>query len=179
MGRGGHRSKKGGTHFVEAARSDSAPGMWLDPGATALNAYTRRVARCDGSTCSTRPSGPTSSRCAAGSVPRLGHIRLAEVSPVHLRTLQTELLKNGRVDEPVACPRQIGCGHGRVLKGAETLSGGGSSSTNPMGGGPCWVVDAEMVTWNGQARGVPLYESAITAVPVLGYFLPHDRAPTW
>ena len=31
-------------------------------------------------------------------VPRIGSIRLAELTPMHLRSLQAELLANGRVD---------------------------------------------------------------------------------
>ncbi|HPG14406.1 MAG TPA: tyrosine-type recombinase/integrase [Microthrixaceae bacterium] len=152
---GGHRSKKEAEDALVEALERLRTGMWLDPGATTLGAYLDEwLAAMESNVLDTTFRAYEQSM-RNWVVPRLGHIRLAEVSPMHLRTLQTELLKNGRVDGAGGLSARSVASCRRVLKKAlKDAVRWGLIIRNPMEAvDPPRVVDAEMVTWNdAQAR---------------------------
>jgi integrase len=88
-------------------------------------------------------------------VPRLGSVRLAEVSPMHLRSLQTELLCDGRVDgKGGLAPRSVASCRRVLSQALKDAVRWGLLIRNPMDAvDPPRVVDAEMITWSDtQAR---------------------------
>jgi integrase len=86
---------------------------------------------------------------------RVGAVRLAEVSPMHLRSLQTELLRDGRVDgKGGLAPRSVAACRRVLSQALKDAVRWGLLIRNPMDAvDPPRVVDAEMVTWSDtQAR---------------------------
>ena len=152
---GGHRTKKEAEDALTEALERRRTGMWVDPGVTTLGEYlTEWLAAMESNVVDTTFRAYEQSM-RNWVMPRLGSVRLAEVSPMHLRSLQTELLRDGRVDgKGGLAPRSVAsCRRvlSQVLKDAVRW---GLLIRNPMDAvDPPRVVDAEMVTWSDtQAR---------------------------
>lgn len=83
-------------------------------------------------------------------VPRIGDVRLVELSPMHLRSLQTELLRGGGVDGAGELSARSVASCRRTLKKAlKDAMRWGLIARNPMEAvDPPRVVDAEMTIWS-------------------------------
>jgi integrase len=152
---GGHRTKKEAEDALVEALERMRTGMWVDPGVTTLGEYlTEWLAAMESNVVDTTFRAYEQSM-RNWVVPRLGSVRLAEVSPMHLRSLQTELLRDGRVDgKGGLAPRSVASCRRVLSQALKDAVRWGLLIRNPMDAvDPPRVVDAEMVTWSDtQAR---------------------------
>lgn len=152
---GGHRTKKEAEDALVEALERMRTGMWVDPGVTTLGEYlTEWLAAMESNVVDTTFRAYEQSM-RNWVVPRLGSVRLAEVSPMHLRSLQTELLRDGRVDgKGGLAPRSVAACRRVLSQALKDAVRWGLLIRNPMDAvDPPRVVDAEMVTWSDtQAR---------------------------
>ena len=152
---GGHRTKKEAEDALVEALERMRTGMWVDPGVTTLGEYLSEwLAAMESNVVDTTFRAYEQSM-RNWVVPRLGLVRLAEVSPMHLRSLQTELLRDGRVDgKGGLAPRSVASCRRVLSQALKDAVRWGLLIRNPMDAvDPPRVVDAEMVTWSDtQAR---------------------------
>jgi integrase len=152
---GGHRTKKDAEDALVEALERMRTGMWVDPGVTTLGEYlTEWLAAMESNVVDTTFRAYEQSM-RNWVVPRLGSVRLAEVSPMHLRSLQTELLCDGRVDgKGGLAPRSVASCRRVLSQALKDAVRWGLLIRNPMDAvDPPRVVDAEMITWSDtQAR---------------------------
>jgi len=152
---GGHRTKKEAEDALIEALERMRTGMWVDPGVTTLGEYlTEWLAAMESNVVDTTFRAYEQSM-RNWVMPRLGSVRLAEVSPMHLRSLQTELLRDGRVDgKGGLAPRSVASCRRVLSQALKDAVRWGLLIRNPMDAvDPPRVVDAEMVTWSDtQAR---------------------------
>jgi len=152
---GGHRTKKEAEDALVEALERMRTGMWVDPGVTTLGEYlTAWLAAMETNVLDTTFRAYEQSM-RNWVVPRLGSVRLAEVTPMHLRSLQTELLRDGRVDgKGGLAPRSVASCRRVLSQALKDAVRWGLLIRNPMDAvDPPRVVDAEMVTWSDtQAR---------------------------
>lgn len=152
---GGHRTKKEAEDALVEALERMRTGMWVDPGVTTLGEYlTEWLAAMESNVVDTTFRAYEQSM-RNWVVPRLGSVRLAEVTPMHLRSLQTELLRDGRVDgKGGLAPRSVAACRRVLSQALKDAVRWGLLIRNPMDAvDPPRVVDAEMVTWSDtQAR---------------------------
>ena len=152
---GGHRTKKEAEDALIEALERRRTGMWVDPGVTTLGEYlTEWLAAMESNVVDTTFRAYEQSM-RNWVMPRLGSVRLAEVSPMHLRSLQTELLRDGRVDgKGGLAPRSVASCRRVLSQALKDAVRWGLLIRNPMDAvDPPRVVDAEMVTWSDtQAR---------------------------
>jgi integrase len=152
---GGHRTKKDAEDALVEALERMRTGMWVDPGVTTLGEYlTEWLAAMESNVVDTTFRAYEQSM-RNWVVPRLGSVRLADVTPMHLRSLQTELLRGGRVDGTGGlAPRSVASCRRVLSQSLKDAVRWGLLIRNPMDAvDPPRVVDAEMVTWSdAQAR---------------------------
>ncbi len=152
---GGHRTKKEAEDALVEALERMRTGMWVDPGTTTLGEYlTEWLAAMESNVLDTTFRAYEQSM-RNWVVPRLGSVRLADVTPMHLRSLQTELLRDGRVDGTGGlAPRSVASCRRVLSQSLKDAVRWGLLIRNPMDAvDPPRVVDAEMVTWSdAQAR---------------------------
>jgi integrase len=152
---GGHRTKKEAEDALVETLERMRTGMWVDPGVTTLGEYlTEWLAAMESNVVDTTFRAYEQSM-RNWVVPRLGSVRLAEVSPMHLRSLQTELLRDGRIDgNGGLAPRSVASCRRVLSQALKDAVRWGLLIRNPMDAvDPPRVVDAEMVTWSDtQAR---------------------------
>lgn len=152
---GGHRTKKEAEDALVEALERMRTGMWVDPGVTTLGEYlTEWLAAMESNVVDTTFRAYEQSM-RNWVVPRLGSVRLAEVSPMRLRSLQTELLRDGRVDgKGGLAPRSVASCRRVLSQALKDAVRWGLLIRNPMDAvDPPRVVDAEMITWSdAQAR---------------------------
>ena len=145
---GGHRTKKEAEDALVEALERMRTGMWVDPGVTTLGEYLSEwLAAMESNVVDTTFRAYEQSM-RNWVVPRLGLVRLAEVSPMHLRSLQTELLRDGRVDgKGGLAPRSVASCRRVLSQALKDAVRWGLLIRNPMDAvDPPRVVDAEMVT---------------------------------
>jgi len=152
---GGHRTKKEAEDALVEALERMRTGMWVDPGVTTLGEYlTAWLAAMETNVLDTTFRAYEQSM-RNWVVPRLGSVRLAEVTPMHLRSLQTELLRDGRVDgKGGLAPRSVASCRRVLSQALKDAVRWGLLIRNPMDAvDPPRVVEAEMITWSDtQAR---------------------------
>ena len=152
---GGHRTKKDAEDALVEALERMRTGMWIDPGTTTLGEYlTEWLAAMESNVLDTTYRA-YEQMIRNWVVPRIGDVRLVEVSPMHLRSLQTELLRSGRVDGAGGlAARSVAELPTHVEEGPEGCDALGADRSQPDGGRrPAAVVDAEMAIWSDvQAR---------------------------
>jgi len=152
---GGHRTKRGAEDALVEALERMRTGMWVDPGVTTLGEFLADwLAAMETNVLDTTFRAYEQSM-RNWVVPRLGSVRLAEVTPMHLRSLQTELLRDGRVDgKGGLAPRSVASCRRVLSQALKDAVRWGLLIRNPMDAvDPPRVVDAEMVTWSDtQAR---------------------------
>ena len=95
---GGHRTKKEAEDALTETLERLRAGMWIDPGTTTVGEYIEEWLAAVTATVRDSTYRGYEQMIRNWVIPRVGDVRLAELSPVHLRSLQTELLRNGRVD---------------------------------------------------------------------------------
>jgi hypothetical protein len=141
---GGHRTKKEAEDALVEALERMRTGMWVDPGTTTFGEFlteflTEWLAAMESNVLDTTYRG-YEQMIRNGVVPRVGDVRLVELSPIHLRSLQTELLRSGRVDGAGGLARSVkSCRH---VEGAEGCDALGTIAHNPMEAVEACVVDA-------------------------------------
>jgi len=152
---GGHRTKREAEDALVEALERMRTGMWVDPGVTPLGEFLAEwLAAMETNVLDTTFRAYEQSM-RNWVVPRLGAVRLAEVSPMHLRSLQTELLRDGRVDgKGGLAPRSVASCRRVLSQALKDAVRWGLLIRNPMDAvDPPRVVEAEMVTWSDtQAR---------------------------
>jgi len=152
---GGHRTKREAEDALVEALERMRTGMWVDPGVTTLGEFLAEwLAAMETNVLDTTFRAYEQSM-RNWVVPRLGSVRLAEVTPMHLRSLQTELLRDGRVDgNGGLAPRSVASCRRVLSQALKDAVRWGLLIRNPMDAvDPPRVVDAEMVTWSDtQAR---------------------------
>jgi len=152
---GGHRTKREAEDALVEALERMRTGMWINPGVTTLGEFLAEwLAAMETNVLDTTFRAYEQSM-RNWVVPRLGSVRLAEVTPMHLRSLQTELLRDGRVDgKGGLAPRSVASCRRVLSQALKDAVRWGLLIRNPMDAvDPPRVVDAEMVTWSDtQAR---------------------------
>lgn len=147
---GGHRTKKDAEDALTAALERMRTGRWVDPGTTTVRQYLDEwLAAMESNVLDTTYRG-YEQMIRNWVVPRIGDVRLAELSPMHLRSLQTELLRSGRVDGRGGLSARSVASCRRTLKKAlKDAVRWGLIARNPMEAvDPPRVVEAEMTIWS-------------------------------
>ncbi|HMR94840.1 MAG TPA: tyrosine-type recombinase/integrase [Microthrixaceae bacterium] len=147
---GGHRTKKEAEDALVEALERMRTGMWVDPGTTTFGEFlTEWLAAMESNVLDTTYRG-YEQMIRNWVVPRIGDVRLVELSPMHLRSLQTELLRSGRVDGAGGLSARSVASCRRTLKKAlKDAMRWGLIARNPMEAvDPPRVVDAEMTIWS-------------------------------
>ena len=152
---GGHRTKADAEDALIEALERLRTGMWIDPGTTTLGAFlTEWLAAMESNVLDTTYRA-YEQMVRNWVIPRIGDVRLVELSPMHLRSLQTELLRSGRVDGTGGLsPRSVASCRRTLKQALKDAMRWGLIARNPMEAvDPPRVVDAEMAIWSDvQAR---------------------------
>jgi hypothetical protein len=147
---GGHRTKKEAEDALTEALERMRTGMWVDPGTTTFGEFlTEWLAAMESNVLDTTYRG-YEQMIRNWVVPRIGDVRLVELSPMHLRSLQTELPRSGRVDGAGGLSARSVASCRRTLKKAlKDAMRWGLIARNPMEAvDPPRVVDAETTIWS-------------------------------
>ena len=91
---GGHRTKKAAEDALTEALERMRTGMWIDPGTTTVGEFIAEWMAVMSSMVLDTTERSYEQMMRNWVVPRIGNIRLAELTPMHLRSLQAELLAN-------------------------------------------------------------------------------------
>ena len=112
-------ARRGGRGALAEALERMRTGMWVDPGTTTFGEFlTEWLAAMESNVLDTTYRG-YEQMIRNWVVPRVGDVRLVELSPMHLRSLQTELLRSGRVDGAGGLSARSVASCRRTLKKAE------------------------------------------------------------
>ena len=152
---GGHRTKREAEDALTETLERLRTGMWIDPGTTTVGGYIAEWLAAMESQVLDTTDRNYEQMMRNWVVPRIGNIRLAELTPMHLRSLQSELLRSGRVDGTGGLSARSVASCRRTLKKAlKDAVRWGLIARNPMDAVDApRVVDAEQVTWSAeQAR---------------------------
>lgn len=153
---GGHRTKKEAEDALTEALERMRTGMWIDPGTTTVGEYIAEWMAVMSSMVLDTTERGYEQMMRNWVVPRIGSIRLAELTPMHLRSLQAELLANGRVDGTGGLSARSVASCRRTLKKAlKDAVRWGLIVRNPMDAVDApRVIEAEQETWNSEQAGV-------------------------
>ena len=152
---GGHRTKREAEDALTEALERIRTGMWIDPGTTTVGEFLAEWLGAMESNVLDTTYRAYEQMVRNWVVPRIGDVRLVELSPMHLRSLQTELLRSGRVDgQGGLSPRSVASCRRTLKQALKDAMRWGLIARNPMEAvDPPRVVDAEMAIWSDvQAR---------------------------
>ena len=146
---GGHRTKNAAEDALVEALERMRTGMWVDPGTTTVGEFIAEWMSVTSSTVLDSTDRAYEQMMRNWVVPRIGNVRLAELTPMHLRSLQRELLASGRVDGTGGlAPRSVASCRRTLKKVLKDAVRWGVIVRNPMDAvDPPRVVDAEQETW--------------------------------
>ncbi|HKY17256.1 MAG TPA: tyrosine-type recombinase/integrase [Microthrixaceae bacterium] len=149
---GGHRTKAEAEDALVATLERMRTGMFVDPGTVTVGEYLTEWLEATSTTVLDSTMRNYEQMLRLWVVPRIGTIRLADLSPMHLRQLNAALLANGRIDGQTGLSARSVASCRRTLKKAlNDAVRWGLLARNPMD-----VVDAPKVnvtarpTWNAE-----------------------------
>ncbi len=101
---GGHRTRKEAEDAMVATLERIRTGNFVDPGATTLDDYLDEWLKAVEPTLRITTWRSYEQMLRLWVIPRVGRIKLADLTPMHVRRLQADLLKNGKVDGTALTP---------------------------------------------------------------------------
>ena len=154
---GGHRTRKEAEDAMIATLERIRTGSFIDPGASTLKEYLDEWLAAVEPTLRITTWRSYEQMLRLWVIPRGGRIKLADLTPMHLRRLQADLLKNGKVDGSALSHQSVANCRRALKKALSDAVKWGLLAHNPM-----TFVDAPRViavsrpTWGRDAgEGVP------------------------
>jgi integrase len=115
---GGHRTRKEAEDAMVATLERIRTGSFIDPGASTLKEYLDEWLAAVEPTLRITTWRSYEQMLRLWVIPRIGRIKLADLTPMHLRRLQADLLKNGKLDGKTGLSHQSVANCRRALKKA-------------------------------------------------------------
>ena len=115
---GGHRTRKEAEDAMVATLERIRTGSFIDPGASTLREYLDEWLAAVEPTLRITTWRSYEQMLRLWVIPRVGRIKLADLTPMHLRRLQADLLKNGKRDGETGLSHQSVANCRRALKKA-------------------------------------------------------------